>query len=257
MFPKLLPILSLAAFSLPAVAAENCTQASLKAGTDAYVAAQTTGQANFTGLSSTATYLQNKSPITFTAAIISTPLKPDHVKSYYDLVNCSSYTELIVTDAKNPHVLGTALRWNGGQIDTIQTIVTTTGDWLFNVTGTLSYASKETWTPIPAAQRDTRAVIQAAADAYLDLFDSVNKTAVPWGSPCARLEGGDYVTPSCNVGVPSGLDLMDRTYVIDETLGAVDVQLRFGGTRGLPDSHEFRIEGGKIRYVHTMSVQNY
>jgi hypothetical protein len=33
----------------------------------------------------------------------------------------------------------------------------------------------------------------------------------------------------------------------------------FGGTegsigaKGLPDSHEFRLEGGKLRYVHTLS----
>jgi hypothetical protein len=256
MLLTLLTVLSLTSLSFSAPTAENCTQATLKAGTDAYVAAQTAGQANFTGLASTVDYLQNKRPADFKTSIISKPLTPDHVKSYYDLVNCSSYTELIITDPKSPHVIGTALRWSGGQIGAIQSIVTTTGDWLFNATGTLAYASKETWTPIPAAQRDTRAVIQAAADAYLDLFDSVNTTAVPWGSPCARLEGGSYITPSCNVGVPSGLDLMDRTYVIDETLGAVDVQLRFGGTRGLPDSHEFRIEGGKIRYVHTMSVQN-
>jgi hypothetical protein len=25
------------------------------------------------------------------------------------------------------------------------------------------------------------------------------------------------------------------------------------GADGLPDSHEFRIEGGKLRYVHTLS----
>ncbi len=44
---------------------------------------------------------------------------------------------------------------------------------------------------------------------------------------------------------------MDRRYVIDETLGTVDIFLTFGS---IPDSHEFRVEKGKIRYVHTMSV---
>ena len=143
----------------------------------------------------------------------------------------------------------------------MQTIVTSTGDWLFNATGTLYYASHETpWDIIPSSSRDSRDVIKAAADAYLDLFK--DKTVkVPWGSPCARLEGGSYTghipaqqSDSCNVGVPSGLDLTNRRYVIDEETGEVDVFLNFGGTTGLTDSHEFRIEGGKIRFVHTITV---
>jgi hypothetical protein len=78
------------------------------------------------------------------------------------------------------------------------------------------------------------------------------------------LEGGAYTgkgvaTDSCNVGVPSGVKLVNRQYVIDEEYGTVDIIMDFGGTAGkvgaggLPDSHEFRIEGGKLRYVHTLS----
>lgn len=44
---------------------------------------------------------------------------------------------------------------------------------------------------------------------------------------------------------------MQRWYVIDETIGAVDVMMSFAD---LPDSHDFRVEGGKLRYVHTMTV---
>jgi len=101
-------------------------------------------------------------------------------------------------------------------------------------------------------------VIQAAADAYLDIFK--DKTVkVPWGTPCDRLEGGSYTgtgsaTDSCNVGIPNNIDLVNRRYVVDETLGTVDVFLAFGGATGRPDSHEFRIESGKIRYVHTLTV---
>jgi hypothetical protein len=42
-------------------------------------------------------------------------------------------------------------------------------------------------------------------------------------------------------------------------LRTVDIIMDFGGTagqqgkNGLPDSHEFRVEGGKLRYVHTLS----
>jgi hypothetical protein len=59
-------------------------------------------------------------------------------------------------------------------------------------------------------------------------------------------------TDKCDVGIPSNIDLKNRRYVIDETLGTVDVFLSFAGN--LPDSHEFRIESGKIRYVHTLTA---
>lgn len=135
--------------------------------------------------------------------------------------------------------------------------MTQAGDWLFNATGTYYWASKESWDTIPDAKRDTRAVIQAAADAYLNIFKD-KSTVVPWGTPCDRLEGGSYTgtgkaTDSCDVGIPNNLDLTNRRYVIDETVGAVDVFLAFGGASGRPDSHEFRIESGKIRYVHTLT----
>lgn len=131
--------------------------------------------------------------------------------------------------------------------------MTSTGDWLFNAAATLRYASQESWGEIPEGKRDARAAIQAAADAYLDLF-SDKSVKVPWGSPCARLEGGSYVQPRCDVGVPSGIKQTNRRYVVDEVTGAVDIFFDFAGAE--PDSHEFRVEGGKLRYVHTLTVMH-
>jgi hypothetical protein len=47
--------------------------------------------------------------------------------------------------------------------------------------------------------------------------------------------------------------LVNRKYVVDETLGAVAVFLTFGQNE-LPDIHTFRIEKGKLRYVHTITM---
>ena len=85
---------------------------------------------------------------------------------------------------------------------------------------------------------------------------------VPWGQPCARLEGGLYtakgapgvVSPedSCNVGVPEGIEMADRQYLVDVERGAVNVFLKMGAN-ARPDSHTFRVENGKIRYIHTVT----
>ncbi|OAA59091.1 hypothetical protein SPI_06293 [Niveomyces insectorum RCEF 264] len=237
-------------------AAANCTRADLQTAADSLVAALTAGNpALLTPVAADLAYTENRQPATLASGILAAPLKPDHNRSSLDTTQCATYTEFIAASAPKPTIVGVQMFWTGPRIARIDAIHTSAGDWLFNATGTLYWASREDWGPIPAAQRDTRAVIQAAADAYCDVFSN-KSVVVPWGTPCARLEGGSYTGnggphDSCNVGIPSGVSLTQRRYVIDETVGAVDVMMAFAD---LPDSHEFRVEGGKLRYVHTMTV---
>jgi hypothetical protein len=63
---------------------------------------------------------------------------------------------------------------------------------------------------------------------------------------------------SCDVGVPSGVNIANRRFVVDPTIGSVVVFCTFGagnanGGSGSPDTHLFRVEGGKLRYVHTLT----
>ena len=48
--------------------------------------------------------------------------------------------------------------------------------------------------------------------------------------------------------------MTNRRFVIDEEAGSVSVFLWFNGENGMADSHEFRVEGGKLRYVHAIMV---
>ncbi|KAF2113108.1 hypothetical protein BDV96DRAFT_524456 [Lophiotrema nucula] len=250
---------------LLASASAECTKDSLTAVTADILAAQTAGKTAFTSLGSTVAYTENRKKSDITKGIFSQALTINHNRSQHDTTQCATFSEFIVTNSAKPYVIATTSRVDNttGKINAIDIIWTTKGDWLFNVTGTLYWASREDWGPIDVAKRDTREVIKAAADAYCDLFND-KSVKVPWGTPCARLEGGSYTgkgqpTDSCNVGVPSGVKLVNRQYVIDEEYGTVDVMMDFGGTAGnvgaggLPDSHDFRVESGKLRYVHTLS----
>lgn len=237
----------------------DCTREFLQDAVATYLAAQTAGDPSaFTHLTPIATYTENFAATDASTGILSSPLAIDHDRSLYDTTQCATYTELIVTDPSHPYVLGTQLWFSGAEVELMETLVTDEGDWLFNAADTLRYAEGEDWFEIPEADRDSREVIQAGGDAYLDIFN--DKTVeVPWGEPCARLEGGVYTgsgqpTDSCAVGIPDGVELVNRRYVIDETVGAVDVFLNFGGEDGIPDSHEFRLEGGLLRFVHTITV---
>jgi len=98
------------------------------------------------------------------------------------------------------------------------------------------------------------------ADTYLSAFND-KFVDIPWGTPCARLEGGAYSNrsndphSSCEVGIPAGvLYIVNRDYLIDEEKGVINVFCRFGSSTGGPDSHTFRFIDGKIRGVHTLSV---
>ncbi len=81
--------------------------------------------------------------------------------------------------------------------------------------------------------------------------------------PVKRTEGGAYTgkglpSDSCEVGVPAGVNITNRRFVVDEVMGTVSVYCTFGaggpsGGSGAADSHVFRLENGKLRYVHTLT----
>jgi hypothetical protein len=56
---------------------------------------------------------------------------------------------------------------------------------------------------------------------------------------------------------PSTIHMPYRRYVVDQTLGVVDIFVEFLGLNRMqahdfmPDSNAFRVEGGKIEYLHT------
>jgi hypothetical protein len=132
---------------------------------------------------------------------------------------------------------------------------------LFNANAYLKYSKQEDWTVPKAGAHASMQELIGAANSYLDLFSDKVEMA-PWGKPCARLEGGAYTNrnedpnATCNVGIPPGvLYIVNRDYVVDEHQGVINVFCRFGNSStGMPDSHTFRLVDGRIRNVHTISI---
>jgi hypothetical protein len=254
-----------AALLAPAVgfAQISCVRGGLQRAVDLYIEAQTKGDTSGLPLATGAGYIENMAPADINEGLISTPLKVDHHRSLLDEATCQTFTEVIVTDAAKPYILGTRLRVNHDKIAEVEILWTTTGYWLFNADAYLEYSSAENWGPIPAKERDSRGTLVAAANAYLDAFLEGKIDQVPWGFPCVRIEGGMYTgkgspDDSCEVGVPSGVNIANRRFVVDEVIGSVVVFCTFGaggptGGSGAPDTHLFRVENGKLRYVHTLT----
>lgn len=265
MRPKTLVILAgLAATALALPTAANCTRAAVLEAADAYVAAQTAGSLDALQklLADSWKYQENNKEIDVKKGVLAKALKIDHRRTNVDLVTCASYTELISVDG--PFVIGTQIRHDASlKVNSIDSVASTTNAWIFDAKKTLQLVQGETWDSIPEGKRDSRALIQQAGDAYLDLWSNATaEQAIPFGIPCTRLEGSAYTgkgkpDDSCKPGIPTNHNQAPNThrrYVIDESMGSVSIFCVWEHMMKAADSHEFRLENGKLRYVHTMTV---
>ncbi len=254
----------------PAVshAQSSCTREGLKAAADLSIAAQTRGYKRLKqgpmarpGLlvdlpvSGRMSYVENFDT-TPRSRLIDKPLKIDQHISLLDTARCETYTEGLVSNKADPYALGTQLRLNeGGSVAEIDMIWSAPGYRGFDIDGYLKNSSAEDWGAIPEARRDTRAMLESAANAYLDALLAGKADVMPWGLPCNRTAADG----SCQVGAPAGtVNIANRHFVVDETMGAVAVLCTFGvdpasGRIRTPDAHLFRVENGKVRFVHAVT----
>src|SRR5690606_26397061 len=201
----------------------SCTRGGLQRAVNLYIDAQTKGDITGLPLARGVAYIENMALADIGTGIINTAMEIDFHRSLLDEHTCQTFTEVIVADEENPYVLGTRLRVNHDKIAEIEILWTTTGYWLFNADNYLRYSSTENWDPIPPEDRDTRGTLVSAANAYLDAFLEGKIDLVPWGFPCVRIEGGAYTgrgrpDDSCEVGVPSGVNIVNRRFVVDEVI---------------------------------------
>jgi hypothetical protein len=215
-------------------------------------------------LASTITYAENDTPMDIKSGVLSQAITIDLNHSLYDTTECATFTELVAATNKKPYVIHTRMLFTNDTISAIQSVVTTDGDWAFNATGQLYWNKQEKWDPIPEAKRDTRAVIKAAGDAYLDSWGD-GTVKVPYGTPCARLEGGSYTAGkgstanTCKMPqFPQPFKITNRRYVVDEEVGGLDIFDDFPfidkvKPNGTSSTNFIRVEGGMIRYIHEVT----
>jgi hypothetical protein len=248
---------------LVGIASAECERTVLNDLTGEYLGAQSNGNPAVIGsLAENFTYTEQLQKANFTAGILSTALNINQYRYILDQVLCSTATELVATEPPS-YVIGTRIEIDGLNITEIDTLITTRGDYNFNATGYAYYSSLESWDPIPDEQQDGRDTILATADAYLD-FLSNSSISVPWGTPCARLDGSGYYTGTsnmtantCKLCVPIKAQAMNRRYTVDAVFGAANILFQYRGANASKPgigSYTFRVEAGRIRYIHTLST---
>ena len=260
--------LALVGVAFATTAHAECSRETLQALAATYVKAQADGNAGMLPLAPGASYAENDQAMNIARGVLAGPLKVDFTRSLHDTAQCATFTELVAATDPHPYVIHTRVEVTGeGKISKMESVVTDAGDWVFGAAEHLAVTSTEKWDEIPREKRDTREVIQAAADAYLDNWGNPD-LPVPHGTPCARLEGRintgtrNPAGNTCDMGAfPQKLKVGNRRYVIDETLGAVAVFHSFPWIDaglpvdpGTPASQSFRVERGKNRYIHEVTV---
>jgi hypothetical protein len=260
---RVLASVALLATSAAIVRAEvPCTRSMLEAATASYVAAQTAGDPSRMPLAETVEYRENMTATTKEKGLWSTALSVAFHRSIHDVPRCRTFTEVIVTEGGHPYVLGTRLTVADGKVTEIDSLVSDEDDWLFNAEDYLKYSKAEDWPILAPDDRVSRQDLVDAANQYFDFVFLDGGIRPPWGTPCARLEGGAYTNAenehkdTCQIPEPLGeLFIVNRTFVVDEEMGTVNVFCRFGDSReGMPDSHLFRLVNGRFRWIHTISI---
>ena len=239
----------------------ECTRAMLQAATNSYIAAQTAGNLSKMSLAPKVKFIENMKEIAQDKGLWNTALPIALHRSIYDTGRCKTFTEVIVTEGGHPYVLGTRLTVKDGKVSEIDSLVTDQGDWLFDAQAYLKYSRAEDWSILPIDNRVSRQDLIDAGNQYFDFVFMDKGIRPPWGTPCARLEGGAYTNAknenrdTCQIDGPLGnMFIVNRTYVVDEEMGAVNVFCRFGDSNGMPDAHTFRLVNGRYRWIHTLSV---
>jgi hypothetical protein len=241
-----------------------CTRPMLQAAVEDYIAAQKAGNPSKMSLDPKAKFFENMSEVPKEKGLWNTALPIAFHRSIFDTGRCKTFSEVVITEGGHPYVLGTRLTVKDGKVAEIDSLVTDQDDWLFNAQNYLKYSSAEDWPILPIDDRVSRQALIDAAHQYLDGVFLDSGIRPPWGTPCARLEGGAYTNEknenkdTCKVdGAISGggLNLVNRTFVVDEQMGVANVFCRFADSRtGMPDAHTFRLVAGRYRAIHTLSV---
>jgi len=255
------PLVLAACAGLAAQASAECTRPMLQDATAGYLAALTAGKPTFAAIGTDKIdYTENGKDADMTKGVMSQGIRIDYNRTLYDTTQCASYTEIVSTDTKHPYVIGSRLAFGAdNKVNRIDQNICKDGDWIFSATGTLSTDKKENWDPIPEAKRDSRDVIKAAGDAYIDGWgDSTIKA--PAASGCYSLEGGTQRS-GCSLSFGQAMKITSRRYTIDEELGAVDIFHNFPFLdKSLPrdpgtvTNNLLKVEGGKIKFIHENTV---
>jgi hypothetical protein len=173
----------------------TCTRDELKAATAAYVEAQRTGNLAGLPLDEKAHFLENMITVERGAGLWNTALPIANSMSFHDDKRCKTFTEIIVTEGGPPVRDRHAAVPAPGQGDPRRQPGDRPGRLAVQRQRLPQVHQDRGLVDLFKYQKTPPSEIIRGANAYLDGFAD-KFTDIPWGTPCARLEGGAYTNRS-------------------------------------------------------------
>lgn len=243
-----------AALAAPAAAQGQCSRETLEDVAARYVEAQRGGSIFALPVGEWVDYRENYAIVSSAVGVISQPAAFASHIAVVDTASCRVFVEGVIL-APKPYLVGTRLAWSFNGLGQIDSVVSQPGDPQFDAAAARAWTAKEGWGVIAADRRDSRDTLLAVARAYLDALAG-KEGEVPFAPDCTALENGTH-RPACAPSATAA-QLADAELTIDESNGTVAIRGRLGrlrGPDGPADSHLLRVEGGKIRHVHTLTAR--
>jgi len=260
-------------------AAADCTRELLGDVASKFIASAKAPGATFK-MASGLKYTENYKNADVAKGVYSKAINIAHTRTLLDGPGCAIYVEVIAPDNKPGYQLATQIFANpDGAANKVEVVITSSepnsNSWFYNGKRALEILLKEEESGlrkvIPEDKRASRQHLKGVADAYFTIFGGKGggPRKVPnFSKGCKRQEGGfpkqldcslavgkatqaKGTLPTCGTTTASTSHPDIRGYVIDETVGSVEVFAKFAGA---PDSHDFRVENCEVVSVHAVTT---
>ena len=179
-------------------------------------------------------------------------------RSAIDVEQCGTLTQAVIEEdgLDVPTIYGVRLRVNDdGELTDIESYIARSAEFFHNPEGVPAEDGDDWEALLEPAERSTREVMVAAANAYFDMFFDPQGTEVPFATLCNRWENGTRTTQGdCSNMGPAGVGGMQMTHrrfpIVDREAGIVVGFVLFADS--LLDFHMFKMRNGLITQIQSV-----
>lgn len=231
----------------------GCTRAALEAAIDAYFDATASHDPSALAVSPSVRFTENAVELELGDGLWKTAGAVQFHRDALDTERCATVTKAVIENDGTPTIVGLRLKLEDGALAEVESyVVDPATGFVPTPQGLIDSAGDDWESLLDPADRSTREELDAAADAYFDLFSNP-AAPVPFGVPCDRLENGFKTTNGrCSDGVPpSSLQMTHRRFPVADLESGIAVGFTlFGGS--LLDFHMFKLTSGEIRFINAV-----
>lgn len=237
-----------------------CSRAAMQSAIDGYFSALAAHDPSQLSLASNVKFTENGQVMQLgEGAVWQTAGELKFKRSAIDTTTCNSATEAVIQNEEAGRlqdiVYGLRLKLAGNNITEVEAFyVDPRNGWFPDPAGLLRTRNLDWETPLPPAERPSRAEMKLVIDRYFKLFPGGGCDLAPG---CRRVENGFTlgceVMMSCSTQNPDTVarPVMDpRVYVLDEETGVAVGFVMFMG--GYTDFHMIPLRDGQIVGVHAI-----